>query len=214
MTSRNPETCTSTPLEVLYVESVNFLGSSHFALEKMCFQHSFWWNSGQCSKIIRRVFSKRASNLEHRTTWITWTTYKFLETHHKLRFFRQLLGLTYWNLGSTCRHGFIQGAWEIFEHRKKWEWGESWWSPKNSSPLLSFWETSFWLDATEEISPKPIGIFVCFPESNLPRITWSFGCGKYTHTYVWNQPRINKHPCLFYLGLEHQKRVIICHYKY
>ena len=147
MTSINLQTCTSTALEVLYVESVNFVGSSHFALENMCFQNSFWWNSGQCSKIIRRVFSKRS-------TWITWTTYKFLETHHSCcDFSRQLLGLTYWNLDPLAVMDLSKRL-EKSSGIEKSGNDEMWWSPKISSPLLSFWETSFWLDATEEISPK------------------------------------------------------------
>lgn len=118
------------------------------------------------ARLSGEVFSKRAPNLKHRTTWITWTTYKFLETHHKLRFFRQLLGLTYWNLDPLAVMDLskrLEKSWGI---EKKWEWGESWWKVQRTRPRCFLFGKHFfgWMQLKKSL-PKA---YISFPESNLP----------------------------------------------
>lgn len=64
-----------------------FLGPVILLWRRCAFNTVFVEIPASVARLSGEVFSKRAPNLKHRTTWITWTTYKFLETHHKLRFF-------------------------------------------------------------------------------------------------------------------------------
>ena len=104
--------------------------------------------------------------LKHQATWITWTICKFLETHHsRCDFFQRVVGWVEKNIESrSTSHMDLSKRLEIFGHRKKvgmTRCNEVQRTPPLSAGFCSFfffksiWVYSFWLDAIEEISPKP-----------------------------------------------------------